>query len=259
MGRTWHPNRRSRKKVDEKRFARLIKGRQENAKIEVARATENIPPKYSQRYHLQALIEEAILKTGKKGISCKPEDLTNLSSAKTVQKDQHKKCKENSKIIIEHFDIEVMRQLKNNPTDLRQMTGHAFEDLLAEVLTSLGFEDISLRVQTIAGEVDILGFSEDRMGIRIGYIFELKQFGVSGRPVTLDAITRLNGLRDGLRNKLGISQGVFVTTTHYTKPAREAASFHQITLKQFEHLVEWLEQYELAPNGLFFQSEAEES
>jgi restriction endonuclease Mrr len=134
------------------------------------------------------------------------------------------------------------------------MTGHAFEDLLAEILASLGFEDLSLRVQTVAGEVDILGFSEDRLGSRIGYIFELKQFGLSERPVSLDAITRLNGLRDGLKNKLGITEGVFVTTTHYTQPSKQAAAFHQIALKQYEHLVEWLRQYEFGTNGLFLQS-----
>jgi hypothetical protein len=106
-------------------------------------------------------------------------------------------------------------------------------------------------VQTELGEVDILGFSRDLLSTKIGYVFELKQLGVSGSPVELNAVTRLYGLRHGLRERLGISQGVFVTTTDYTRPAAEAGSIYGLSLKAHADLKSWLEKYEVGSNGLF--------
>ncbi|TMC24653.1 MAG: restriction endonuclease, partial [Chloroflexi bacterium] len=100
-----------------------------------------------------------------------------------------------------------------DPIALRKLPGHLFEDLFADVLKDLGFDDVAMRVSTEIGEVDILGFTRDILGHRIGYVFELKQLGESMRSVVLSEVTRLYGLREGLRQPLGISQGVFVTTT----------------------------------------------
>ncbi len=130
--------------------------------------------------------------------------------------------------------------VRTNPRILKELPGHVFENLFADALVDSGFHDVSLRARTDLGEVDILGFSRDLLGQQIGYIFELKQLGVSKRKVELREVTRLLGLRDGLRLQLGISQGVFVTTTSFTQPAIEAGAFYGLHLKDYEALLEWV-------------------
>ena len=127
-----------------------------------------------------------------------------------------------------------------DPTFLRRLTGHVFEDLFAGALIEIGFDEVVLRARTDLGEADILGFSTDLMGKKIGYIFELKQLGQSQKKVELREITRLLALRDGLLVSHGISQGVFVTTTSFTAPARNAGSLYGIHLQDYEELLDWV-------------------
>ena len=153
------------------------------------------------------------------------------------------------------FDERLLRMLIAQPELTRALPGDIFEELVAEILAFLGFSDISLRVQTDLGEVDILGFTKDHFGSRVAYLFELKQFGKSGRSVELREITRLFGLRENLRYRLGLTQGAFVTTTSYTTAAKEAGEIHGLSLKSYDHLVDWLSDYRLQPNGLYLRDQ----
>jgi cold shock protein len=153
------------------------------------------------------------------------------------------------------FDAKLLDILKRNPQLMHSLPGNVFEELIAEVLASLGFADISLRVTTEFGEVDILGYTKDHFGSRIAYLFELKQLGKSRRHVALKEVTRLFGIREGLRQRLGLAQGVFVTTTDYTDPAREMGEIHALSLKSYDDLVDWLEEYKPNPNGLYLRDQ----
>jgi hypothetical protein len=145
-----------------------------------------------------------------------------------------------SRQLVQSVNQRLVDLVNQDPKSLLEIPGHLFEDLFADVLSDLGFDSLSLRVMTNLGEADILGFTRDILGQRIGYIFELKQLGRSGRRVELSEITRLYGLRDGLRQRLGISQGVFVTTTDFTAPAKQAGEIYDLNLKNYENLVQWV-------------------
>jgi restriction endonuclease len=137
---------------------------------------------------------------------------------------------------------------------LKALDGHVFEDTIAEILASLRFGEIGVRVRTIAGEVDIIGFSRDVLGTKIGYVFELKQRAKSNRPISVSEVTRLYGIREGLREKLAISRGVFATTTTFTRNAREFGEIHQLSLSDFGALKSWIDRYEFKESGFYLTS-----
>lgn len=248
--------------VKDFRFSRVHLGDAENARLDKAIAAIQtaslISPGSTTRKtqnKLTRLLRYASREIAGQLVPCDSSDLEIITSAGRLPPDVYEESQDSSRIVIEVFSEESINYLKKHPEHVRSLPGKIFEDLIAEILAWLGFEDISLRVQTELGEVDIFGFTRDLMGGRIAYIFELKQLGNSMRPVKLKEITRLYGLREGLRQRLGITQGVFVTTTDYTTRAKEAGEIHHLSLNTYEDLLRWLKEYEISPNGLHLKAD----
>lgn len=248
--------------VKDLRFSRRPLGDIENARLAKALAAIQIaalrPSSFKNRKgcrELDDLLHFAVKQLSGVTVPCQLSDLEDITGAAIVPLDAHEKSQDSSRLIIEVFSLEAMTYLQKHPERVRSLSGHVFEDLMAEIITWLGFEEISLRVKTKLGEVDLFGFSRDLLGARIAYIFELKQLGNSMRPVELREVTRLYGIREGLRQRLGVTQGVFVTTTDYTQPAKEAGEIHHLALKNYGNLIEWLKEYEQSPNGLHLKGD----
>ena len=235
-----------------KGYENLIKGKVEKAKID---KSFHAKPKYRLQYgpKFSQLLRQSVKKFKGVEVQCDENDLEEIAKPGNFGEFENKI--ESPQIIIQTFSEKVLKYIKSNPAVVRNLSGRDFENLIAEIIASLGFEDISLRVSTHLGEVDILCFSKDVLGSKIGYIFELKQRGESMKPVTLSEVTRLYGLKEGLNERLGISQGVFVTTTNYTSPSREAANIYSLTLKDYQDVLEWLNMYEPLPGGLYLEQD----
>jgi hypothetical protein len=232
--------------------------RASEAKIEAAKTTVSSRLRTLRRAppdpKLQSLLREIQL-GGLSSLQISSNDLSELAKPERIDDSARQQASVDSIAVQSVFDARLVQLLKNQPELTRQLPGDVFEQLVAEILAFLGFQELSLRVQTELGEIDILGCTKDHFGTRVAYLFELKQFGVSGRPVELREITRLFGLREGLRHRLGLTQGVFVTTTSYTTAAKEAAELHRLNLKAHADLVDWLSQYRVSPGGLYLRNQ----
>ncbi|MCD4741403.1 MAG: restriction endonuclease [Desulfobacteraceae bacterium] len=183
----------------------------------------------------------------------KSDDFIDLSDGFRATLEARKESEATLRLAVQEVDRECMEYLKKNPKAILQTSGHLFEKIIAEILASLGFDDISLNVRTEAGETDIIGFSKDVFGKKIGYLFELKQLSKSNRKVELQEVTRLYGMREALKTSLGIHQGVFVTTTNYTKDARHFGEVHSFSLEVYDNIEKWLKEYKMSSKGLYLR------
>ena len=229
------------------------KQRANNLRARLSNSGSSFTP--GARRRLELLLATAARSGSGVGIELAKKDLAIVTAPSQLSDDAKCQAAADTIAIQSIFDERLVALLKREPSLTRSLPGNIFEELIAEILAFLGFADISLRVQTDLGEVDILGFTKDHFGSRVAYLFELKQFGKSGRPVELREITRLFGLREGLRHRLGLTQGAFVTTTSYTKAAEEGAEVHGLSLKNYDNLVDWLSDYQIQPNGLYLRNQ----
>lgn len=198
-------------------------------------------------------LKDAIKEFTGESIPCNISEIDDFTNADHVSSELRRENEKQIVKIKECFDIETLTYLKYNSEVLLKISGHVFEKIIAEILASSGFDDISLNVMTEAGEVDIIGFSKDHLGGKIGYVFELRQTGLSKRKIELKEVTRLFGIRESLRQRLGIHQGIFVTTTDYTQKAHEFGNVWHLGLKNHNDVLEWIKQYELKGNGLYLK------
>jgi methionyl aminopeptidase len=136
---------------------------------------------------------------------------------------------------------ELMRYLARNPRALFELDGHVFERLVGEILASFGFS-LEFNVRTICGEIDIIGFTRDVLGNKLGYVVECKRYA-ERRHVGVSEVTRLFGIREALRTSLGVDHGLLVTTSDFTPNARDMAQAWSMDLRNYESLRNWLTNY----------------
>ncbi len=131
---------------------------------------------------------------------------------------------------------------------LLNMDPRDFERFMKELFESLGFE-VQLTQATRDGGADLLCLHNSH-GIPFSLAVEVKRYA-EHRPITVELVRAFIGANRKFRaNRL-----MFVTTSSYTKPARDYAenfAAHDLTLRQYEHIQEWCRHYLLRPNRLIY-------
>jgi hypothetical protein len=131
-----------------------------------------------------------------------------------------------------------IEQLRKDVDYLDDLSGYEFEEVVAELLTSLGW-DISLTPPSRDGGIDMLGISRDPAGFESTWAVECKRYRAD-RPVGVAVLRALHGVKEALR----LPRAVLVTTSGIT---REAAAFAQLTDIQIadrDVLAQWISDYE---------------
>jgi hypothetical protein len=133
---------------------------------------------------------------------------------------------------------DLFEQIRQNPCVLDDLTPRAFEELVAEVLASFGWE-ISLTPSFRDGGYDILAVVKDPSGFDTTWIVECKRFSRE-RRIQLGAIQRLLGVKMAL----DVPQALLVTTSYLT---RDAAALTQrsngLQVADRDRLLGWINQY----------------
>lgn len=133
---------------------------------------------------------------------------------------------------------ELVRRVAESPDFLDGLTPREFEELVAELLAGHGWE-VSLTPQTRDGGYDILGVSRDATGFESSWAVECKHYR-SDRKVGVDVLRELYGVKESL----GFSQGVLVTSSTVTSDARRFAQTHRgIQLVDRATLLQWFLRY----------------
>jgi HJR/Mrr/RecB family endonuclease len=111
--------------------------------------------------------------------------------------------------------------LKAKPAFIFQISHREFEELIRDILRSMGF-DVHLTAQTRVGGCDLIAVSRDVLGIQTKYVIEAKHYTPTNK-VGVQLVRQLNTVR--IRE--GAHHGVLVTSS-YSRATRSPKTGHSM-------------------------------
>jgi predicted Mrr-cat superfamily restriction endonuclease len=141
------------------------------------------------------------------------------------------------------ISAEFIVRLSKNPSGLYELSPQDFEELVGEIFRIDGYSvELIGSWNEADGGVDILAMKSTIGAVQVRMALQCKRYAKSKR-VTAGPIRELAGVLD----RFHAHAGAVITTSDFTKPAkREAAAFFwQISLLNFESIVDMLRQAEL--------------
>lgn len=136
----------------------------------------------------------------------------------------------------------LVKNLKKQPYDVRNLSPRDFERLLAELLIDMGWE-VELTKATRDGGKDILAYMNTELG-RLLCLVEAKHYR-EDRKIGVDLVRTLYGtLCDYQANS-----AMMVTASSFSRDAQEFQKRHQyqLALRDYADIVRWITKYK--PNG----------
>ncbi len=137
----------------------------------------------------------------------------------------------------------LVTRLKKQPEAIYDLPPRRFEEVLAELLTDMGWE-VELTQATRDGGKDILAYLNTDLG-RLLCLVEAKKYR-RDRKVGIDLVRKLYGtLCDSQANS-----AMLVTTSSFTSGAKEFQQRHkyQLALREYADVVQWLQNHR--PNAV---------
>ena len=139
---------------------------------------------------------------------------------------------------------ELITALKADVQLLSELNSRQFEEIVAEVLKSKGYE-VDLTKKTRDGGKDIIAIHTDSLGIQNKYFIECKCHSEKNK-ICVDVVRKLYGVKN---SKDGPNKAIVVTTSTFTSDARkfvenEASSSWGLSLVDREQVLQWLNEYE---------------
>lgn len=142
---------------------------------------------------------------------------------------------------------EILKRLRQHPHLLYELRPRQFEELIAEILTSYGWS-VDLTAASRDGGYDIFGIVGDTSGVRTSWIIECKKYSRE-RKVGVEIARALYAVKTGL----SVANAMLVTTSHFTKGVNAMkASKWDLDLRDFEAVVEWVNEYRPHPEGKLY-------
>jgi uncharacterized protein YjbI with pentapeptide repeats len=133
---------------------------------------------------------------------------------------------------------ELLSYLKSHPKELYNLRPRQFEELVAEILGSFGWE-IELTPATKDGGYDIFAVSKDVSGLRSHWIIECKKYAAQNK-VGVEIVRQLYGVKSDLK----VANALLATTSTFTKGAQEfKASRYDLELRDYNGILEWVQSY----------------
>jgi hypothetical protein len=132
----------------------------------------------------------------------------------------------------------IVEQLKKRPESVHDLSPRKFEELLAELLSNMGWR-VELTPATRDGGKDLLAYLDTEVG-EILCLVEAKKHR-RDRKVGIDLVRSLYGtLCDYQANS-----AMLVTTSSFSPDAHEFQKKHryQLSLRDYGHIVDWIQRY----------------
>jgi hypothetical protein len=129
----------SRKQIDQVRFASLIRGKVESARLR----KDDVRPAWkaerkTRDRKLEKLLSVAVRTLGSKRTDVSTEELEDIGRKLPPAAGETKEHLETSRLLVQELSVELIKRLKRHPEDLKLLDGHVFEDLVAEILVKMG-------------------------------------------------------------------------------------------------------------------------
>jgi hypothetical protein len=137
-----------------------------------------------------------------------------------------------------HINDELIKYLSKKPELLYTIDSRKFEELVAELFKDKGYE-VTLTPRTRDGGKDIYAVHNNQFGSFL-YVVECKRYA-STNKVGVEAVRGLYGVKQAER----ASQGIFITTSSYTKTALDFANplKYELSLNDYNNLQQWINDY----------------
>ena len=146
----------------------------------------------------------------------------------------------NSQFQIELNEIneELIAYLSKHPEYMRQLHHRKFEELIAEIIRSKGF-DVTLTPQTRDGGKDIIALYKSPFGHQM-FIVECKKYNEENK-VGVELVRGLYGVKIAER----ATKGILVTSSTFTKDARDFVKplEFELTLNDYNDITQWCKDY----------------
>ena len=131
---------------------------------------------------------------------------------------------------------EFIKELKHNSATMHELRPRQFEQLVAEVLASYGWQ-VHLTPSVADGGYDIFAISKDITGIESSWIVECKKYSAE-RRVGVGIVRALYGLKTELR---GVGNAMLATTSGFTRNAKAyKASRYDLDLRDYQDILHWI-------------------
>jgi hypothetical protein len=136
------------------------------------------------------------------------------------------------------IDTTALRYFRQHPNDLLSIAPRQFEEIIAGLMEQFGFE-VELTARTADGGRDIIATANRTLNLRC--LIECKRYASDNR-VGLALVQRLHGVVQSEQ----ATKGILVTTSSFTKPARDFLRRQPWLLegRDFAGIVEWLDDYQ---------------
>lgn len=152
------------------------------------------------------------------------------------EKSVEKEAISKSDILI--VDGELVNYFKNNPDKVYELSPRQFEELVAGILTDLGYS-VELTAQSADGGIDIFATQKSVIGESL-LIVDCKRYAPNNR-VGVEIVRSIFGICEQRR----ATMAMIATTSFFTKPAQEFQKgiIHRLSLKDYNDLGLWLSNY----------------
>jgi len=174
-----------------------------------------------------------------------PDGARSVNSVPKKPKQQKDKPDKNIIIPVEQTIVVVNDRLliefQNNPEALRRIDPFVFEKVVAELFEEQGYE-VTITSPRADGGKDIYVYKKDPI-TNLMFLVECKRY-VPPNTVGVEIARQLYGVVQRER----ANAGIIVTTSYFTKPAKEFAAGvpYQLFLRDFDYLLEWIKRNQKA-------------
>lgn len=160
---------------------------------------------------------------------------TNLAGEQRDQIIRQEAVPKPARVVLADINDELIRYLARHPRAVYDLSSRRFEELVAELFKDFGFE-VELTNATRDGGRDILAWLENP-AVKFLTFVECKKY----TPIRRVGVEVVRGLY-GVQQMLDANKSVVVTTSFFSKPAREEHRKieHSMDLKDYNDLCEWL-------------------
>ena len=137
---------------------------------------------------------------------------------------------------VQTASAELIEFLRRHPEELNRIRPRQFEELVAEILSSYGWE-VQLTPPTNDGGYDLFAVSSSSTGDRSTWIVECKKWE---RNVGVDVARAVYGVK----SQLNVDNAMLATTSDFTRGVKAfKTSVWNLELRNYENMLEWINAY----------------
>ncbi len=145
---------------------------------------------------------------------------------------------------IQTITAELIQYLAKHPKAMYEIKPRQFEELIDEILASYGWQ-VHLTKATRDGGYDLFAISKDPAGVETSWMIECKKY----RKVGIDVARALYGVKTDLK----VASMMLATTSYFSRDLHAyKASRYDLELRDYEGILEWLNEYRPNPNGRLY-------